>query len=291
MPKLPPVQDPEIRRRDRDVFVEELVRPPTSVLVALVAVPFISMGFGVAWWLGLAGLGAAAWHGWSAFQRSVSKRFRHRRFKYLWESCEDRLRRLHEGMDRLRGAKIAELTELPRTISGTAEALYLALRRADNALDEIQRSEGWRISQVDQPAPLAQDAQAAKLWQAATEATGEYRKLLAGLTGSIERTEAQAALFTATLDTLRVKMLGHRLVGRAVEAESLEFMQALTEARMQLDAIDKALDELEMTPFPKQVAVMSDPRQVLDREDWEKEPDLPAAASDSETEEIREENR
>ncbi|MCH8978594.1 MAG: hypothetical protein IH945_05050, partial [Armatimonadetes bacterium] len=29
-----------------------------------------------------------------------------------------------------------------------------------------------------------------------------------------------------------------------------EFMQAMTEAKMQLDSIDKALDELELTPFP-----------------------------------------
>jgi hypothetical protein len=68
--------------------------------------------------------------------------------------------------------------------------------------------------------------------------------------GGVERTEAQAAVFTTTLDTLRMRMLGHRLAGRSPELAHTEFLQAMTEARMQLDSIDKALDELELTPFP-----------------------------------------
>jgi len=72
----------------------------------------------------------------------------------------------------------------------------------------------------------------------------------------VERTEAQAAVFTTTLDTLRMKMLSYRLVGKETESPTQDFLAALTEARMQLESIDKALDELELTPFPRTVSIM-----------------------------------
>ena len=53
-------------------------------------------------------------------------------------------------------------------------------------------------------------------------------------------------------------MLGYRLINKLVESPSKDFMEAMVEARMQFDSIDKALDELEMTPFPKQITVMGD---------------------------------
>jgi hypothetical protein len=65
----------------------------------------------------------------------------------------------------------------------------------------------------------------------------------------VERTEAQAAVFVTTLDTLRMKMLGHRVSGSANGLSNNEFLSALGEAKLQLEAIDKALDELEINPF------------------------------------------
>ena len=51
-------------------------------------------------------------------------------------------------------------------------------------------------------------------------------------------------------------MLGYRLVGKDTETPTQDFLAALTEARMQLDSIDKALDELDLTPFPKTISIM-----------------------------------
>jgi hypothetical protein len=67
-------------------------------------------------------------------------------------------------------------------------------------------------------------------------------------------------------------MLGHRLAGKTPELAHTEFLQALTEARMQLDSIDKALDELELTPFPGQSTALEEAMAAL-KSDAEKELD------------------
>jgi len=59
-----------------------------------------------------------------------------------------------------------------------------------------------------------------------------------------------------TLDNLRVKMLGYRLIGKNPSLSSEEFLSVLAEARAQLSAIDRALDELDLSHYPKTVAVV-----------------------------------
>ncbi|MFN3963128.1 MAG: hypothetical protein ACK4NQ_09145, partial [Fimbriimonadaceae bacterium] len=44
-----------------------------------------------------------------------------------------------------------------------------------------------------------------------------------------------------------------RLAGREVQDSVLPFIQTIAEARMQLAAIDKALEELEVMPYPHEV--------------------------------------
>lgn len=257
-------RDPEIKRRDLRVFWARLLKPlPASIILILLALA-VANGTGflawVFWNLALIGLG---WHGVKSWMDSINDRFRHRRFKLLWDNAQDRLKRLDTAMASLKKAEVADLQELPATVKAVADGLYVALRRADAALSEVSQSEGFLLSQMDAPVPAASDRQAAKLWEAAHLTQKEYRRLLSGLLGSVERTEAQAALFSATLDTLRVKMLGYRLVGRPVETPSVEFLRDLAEARMQLDSIDKALEELELTPFPN--SVEEAPEQALQR--------------------------
>jgi hypothetical protein len=53
-----------------------------------------------------------------------------------------------------------------------------------------------------------------------------------------------------------MKMLGYRLVGKTPEIPSQDFLEALSEAKLQLDAIDKALDELDLSLLPKTIAVI-----------------------------------
>jgi hypothetical protein len=62
-----------------------------------------------------------------------------------------------------------------------------------------------------------------------------------------------------TLDTLRMKMLGYRLVGKSPELSSQDFLEALNEAKLQLSAIDTALEELELGPYPQMIASMPPP--------------------------------
>jgi hypothetical protein len=54
-------------------------------------------------------------------------------------------------------------------------------------------------------------------------------------------------------------MLGYRLVGRSPELSSQDFLEALNEAKLQLAAIDSALEELELGPYPTMIAAMPPP--------------------------------
>lgn len=257
-------RDPEIRRRDLKVFWARVLQPmPIAVITVILLAALVSGTGFMAWVFWNVGLIALGWHGVKSWLTSLNDRFRHRRFKLLWDNALDRLKRLDTALESLKKAEVADLKELPATVKAVADGLYIALRRADAALSEVSQSEGFLLSQQDAPVPTAADKQAAKLWEAAHLTQKEYRRLLSGLLGSVERTEAQAALFSATLDTLRVKMLGYRLVGRPVEAPSVEFLRDLAEARMQLDCIDKALEELEMSPFPN--SIEDAPEQALQR--------------------------
>jgi hypothetical protein len=67
-----------------------------------------------------------------------------------------------------------------------------------------------------------------------------------------------------TLDTLRMKMLGYRLIGKSPEMPSQDFLEALHEAKLQLQAIDNALEELDLGHYPKQITVLPPtPDQVM----------------------------
>jgi hypothetical protein len=188
----------------------------------------------------------------AAQDQASKKKFISRRFAYLWSDCQDRLRRLSEELEKARSSGVPELTELPRTVGAVSETLYCALRRADVSEKEIGLSEGFRMHQPDLVPPHASDPEAVRLWRAAAKTSEEYQRIIRDIRGGIERTEAQANLFVQTLDSLRAQVLAHRLAGRKPEAESVELLRSLVEARMQLDSIGKALNELENTPFPSQ---------------------------------------
>ena len=227
----------EIRRRDIAVFGRELLRPSRSLVwlgLIGVLVALVRGGLTAPWpfwaFLSLVVVGTV----WSAYRSSIGKRFRHTRMRLHWEVAQDRHTRFQAALQSLAKSRVAKLEELPTTIDATVQTLYRALRRADIVAHEVAASEGWLLGQ---PKP-------------------QYRQHFQAVMASVERTEAQAAVFTTTLDTLRMKLLGYRLVGRETEAPTQEFLAALTEARMQLDAIDKALDEIELTPFPTTIVTI-----------------------------------
>lgn len=250
----------EIRRRDIAVFMRELFSGPRVVLYAFGAFMtwlFARQGSPFQVWQPIAGwsvfTGLMVWTSWRS---SIPKRFKAQRFLLLWTACEERHDRFRTALGQLSRSRIADLQELPRTIDGVLNELYRALRRSDIVATEVSASEGWLVAQPRMGQPISPDKQAQELYRIADKNIAEYRQHYVGVMAGVERTEAQAAVFTTTLDTLRMKMLSYRLVGRETESPTQDFLAALTEARMQLESIDKALDELELSPFPKTISVM-----------------------------------
>lgn len=184
------------------------------------------------------------------------KRFINARFSSLWFGCRERFESFEEGIKKLRRAEIAQFQELPNTIENLAMTIYNALRRADILFEEVLQSEG--VDRVRPGVPMFKptDPQAQELYRIAEKNLGEYRSHYNELMAGIQRTEAQATVFMTTVDNLRVKMLGYRLIGKNPSMNSEEFLSALAEARAQLSAIDRALDELDLSHYPKTVAVI-----------------------------------
>jgi hypothetical protein len=53
-------------------------------------------------------------------------------------------------------------------------------------------------------------------------------------------------VFISALDSMRVQILGHRLVGDTVPAEKEVFLEAMSDIRAQLNSINEALEELDL---------------------------------------------
>ncbi len=184
------------------------------------------------------------------------KRFINSRFSGLWNGCRERFESFEDGISKLRRADIAQFEELPNTVRDLAMTIYNALRRADILFEEVLQSEGVDRMRPGVPMFKPTDPQAQELYRIAEKNLGEYRSHYNELMAGIQRTEAQATVFMTTLDNLRVKMLGYRLIGRNPSMSSEEFLSVLAEARAQLSAIDRALDELDLSHYPKTVAVV-----------------------------------
>lgn len=255
----------DIATVDKKLLLREVFRPGYLVLLLgwsflwfMVAIeaqaPSASMFF-----VAMTCLGATI-HFMSALARSKRQRFANPRFQNLWDICRDRLERFDKAIAALKRNQIAELTELPGNIHAVANSVYAALRRADMVTKEVTESEGWMMGSAPPIyTPPSHDAQAKELYRIADKNIAEYRLNFANVIASVHRTEAQAAVFTTTLDTLRVKMLGYRLTGKQVEVQSRDFLEAIHEAKQQLAAIDKALEELELEPGPTTITLGTPP--------------------------------
>lgn len=252
----------DIRRQDQRLFLKELLALHRLLgvggLAALLAllVDQAGMPSTPAWIVfGVAGL----WWVSASYKASVRRRFRNPKYKILWDGCRDRLERFHVALKQLRKSQIADLTDLPQTVEGVGQGLYAALRRADTIMHEVSRSEGWLAARAPNPAgPPSRDPQALELYRLADKNLAEYRQHYHAVISGAQRAEAQAAVYMTTLDVLRMRVLGYRLAGRKPDLSTDDFLQSMTEARMQLDAIDKALAEIELTPFPQQITVIPD---------------------------------
>lgn len=258
----------DIRREDRRLFWKAILTPsrwiPSTGLI-LIGGLFIRTSLGsfmasvsdVPFYIGvgLVALGLGSWYQ-GARREAISGRFKNPRHRMLWQAAEDRMAQFETSLRKLRADRIADLKDLATNLRSTSVALYAALRRADLLLDEIQGSEAVVQRRPPSIPTQSNDPQAQELYRIADRNIAEYRQQLASVMAGVQRTEAQAAVFSTTLDTLRVRMLGHRIVGRSPEIHQHDFLAALTEAKMQLSAIDRALEEIELTPFPKSIVVL-----------------------------------
>lgn len=248
----------DVQRQDRKLFFGELFKPYRLALLFAVVVPlcFIFWDTKSAPLFLLSIIVPSVVWAISSYSASVGRRFQDKKYEALWNGCKDRLSRFEDVLGRSRKEQIADLREMPKTIRRVSESLYLALRRADMIACEVQRTERGVYAAPPAWQARAQDPQATELYRIADKNIAEYRSQFQGVMAGVHRAEAQSAVFMTTLDSLRMKLIGYRLVGRSPEMSSQDFLEALGEAKIQLNAIDQALDELDFSHLPKTIAVV-----------------------------------
>ena len=241
----------DYKREDQRLFLKELTHPMVAMALVVCTVGFF-MGLGVAGGgfkpqISLVMLGVVGGLLRYAFTQAGLKRFRSKRFESVWKGILDRTGRFNEVLKKFRGENLGQLKEMESNIFKTQEILYAALRRADYITGEFHQTEA--------NAPVAvwdaktKDAQSTELYKIADKNIAEYRSQVTALTASVERTEAQSAVFMTTVDALRIKMLNHRLAGLGA-IDNREFLGMLADARIQLDTIDKAIEEINLSAYP-----------------------------------------
>lgn len=254
----------EIKRQDRKLLIREILRPGRLIfMVPLLVMLSASMVGSTPVWalLALAGFGAYVW---TALLDSQKRRFYSSNFAMRWGACEDRLVKFEQVLKKLRKDQIADLREMPATIRSVGESVYIALRKADMITHELGQTELGGQSTSPVWTPTTSDPQSQALYRLADKNIAEYRAELAAVMSGVHRAEAQSAVFMTTLDSLRMKMVGYRLIGRRPELPSQEFLEALAEARLQLQSIDRALDELDLGHYPHQISIVGPPPMPAD---------------------------
>ena len=184
---------------------------------------------------------------YTAYKSIPRSQFRSPHYRMLWQNVIDRLKRFDTAYSGLKVAWDEELPVLRERIQITADSVYNALCRADVMQQELQKSEGhmaWAETTHFRPASVSPDKKVQELYQLADRNMAEYRQRLNAVTAGIQRCEAQTAVFITTLDSLRVRLLGYRLMGKSPEIEHQQFLETIGEAKSQLDAVDKALEEI-----------------------------------------------
>ncbi len=251
----------EIRKHDRRIHLREVFSLRRIILQALWTSSVFAIvsrfEFSISGFLTGLTLIAAGWavHWFLAWGMASKKLFVHQRFKSMWDDCAERLDAFQQAVAKLGKNGVADLYELPQTVDKIANALYIALRRADLIFKEVAESEHVVRRKPSAPSAMPADAQAKALYGIADRNIAEYRAHYSEILAGVHRTEAQAAVFVTTLDSLRLKVLSYRLTGKSPALDTELFLTGIAEARAQLQAIDTALEELDLGHFPRAVYV------------------------------------
>lgn len=247
----------DIRRQDRALYVRELLRggPLFVTMIGSWSFWFIIHYYSQTWAL-IIGLLPILVHLITSWNRSVSARFKSKRYEAFWNGIQDRLKRFEEVLAKMKKEQIADLQEMPRTMRSVAQSIYAALRRADMINDEVFKTEMGVLHRPPSWDAGGNDAQATELYRVADRNIAEYKQHFAAVMSGVQRAEAQCAVYMTTVDTLRMKMIGYRLVGKQPDLSSQDFLTAMTEAKLQLQAIDQALEELDFRQMPQMIAAI-----------------------------------
>lgn len=257
----------EIRRIDNKIWLRECLSPARCFASLLFLVVFGAIfNFSYSWVPLVAMASVVFLHLKKSYDEAKRKRFRNKRFESLWEGCKDRYARFCEVLNKLRKEDVANFQEMPNTIRRVSENLYVALRKADIISHEVMETERGIYSRNTNFTVPSFDEQAKMLYQLADKNIAEYRQNFAGVMAGVHRTEAQAAVFMTTLDSLRMKMIGYRLAGKTPELSTDEFIFTLHETKLQLMAIDQALEELDFRSVPTEYQTPPPPPVQLNTE-------------------------
>jgi hypothetical protein len=252
----------DLRRHDAQRLVREIVSPGRLFVSLAAALAVFVMFAGMQNNLGRCVFGwvfILLGHFGMAMQAADRKKWTNSRMAALWSGCQDRMTRFEDVLKRMRKDQVADLQEMPKTIRQVSQSLYAALRRADIIATEVEATERGMLGQPPSWDAQSRDAQSRELYRLADRNIAEYRGHFAAVMAGVQRTEAQSAVFMTTLDSLRMKLIGYRLVGRSPELATQEFLDSIAEARAQLQAIDTALDELDLGHYPKTISIVPPP--------------------------------
>jgi|GEM_PF-3026745 len=194
---------------------------------------------------------------WNLLKRGI--KFNSPKLAALWLSCEERLSSLHVDLKKMEKQGDNFVSELPAGVYRVREALLDAFQRADKVISQLDNfaKENSRFAPVESSLNAVKDTQARELLKVAERNMAEYRLTVAAVKGGVDRTEAQALVFITTLDNLRARMMGYQLKGHLTESPSFEFLSSIAEIKLQLESIDKALDELDLSLYPKTISVVN----------------------------------
>lgn len=257
----------EIVRRDREILIRALVQPSRVIGYGAIFLfglyvarqnlmsgnfPFLLFGLGIS-------LIGAVKYGTDCVREANANRFMNKHYEALWVEASNRISRLNDALKQMGKDRLGDLTVLPVTVRNVGDSVYVALRRADMIYSEIEKSEGSlpHSTHLRSGRHPASDEHVQELYRQADRNIAEYRQRFSGIYGALQRCEAQAAVFVTTLDNLRIRILGYRLMGRTPEIEMSEFKLAMDEAKMQLEAVDTALSELDYNSLPSSVTTVT----------------------------------
>jgi len=187
-----------------------------------------------------------------AYVQTKKNPFESAQILYVWNEAKDRISRLEAAIREQKKVLGVDMSDLLVTVRRVHQSLFNALRNADDLADELTKSERsiGPIANAPPAAPIAGSGpETNRLLQIAEKQRAEYLKTHNSLHDSVSRTIAEARVFVTTLDNVRIRLLGYRMINMSDDFGREEFLHSLTEVKTSLDSMDKSLGEINLDPY------------------------------------------